>query len=232
MRRPNGLKFIPLDDWYAMTEEEQKSKCEAKGIQTSETIRTALATPPARMPVITAPVHAIPRTSTPSQARSETSTASATTILPRITDIRQWNEDIDGVSAERLRNCIVYQLDVRKREYWIKNMVPAVIRMKAHELDDETPPGWAPPEANPLIVEKTLPDGETKITVITRELATDAERKIVRDRYGVTSYTIPKLAKKDCAKCKGTGYYNLPTYPDHPVYKKYEDTVTCECVSE
>jgi hypothetical protein len=152
--------------------------------------------------------------------------------LTPLTDIRQWHEEVNGISGERLRNCIIYQLDVRKRDFWIKNMVPAMIRRLAKELDDETPPGWTPPEANPLIAEKKLPDGETKITIITRELATDAERKTVRDRFGITSYTIPKLAKKDCVKCKGTGYYNLPTYPDHPVFKKYEDTVTCECVSE
>src|SRR5579863_6522550 len=48
-------------------------------------------------------------------------TATATALAPEVnkdelTGIRNWNESVRGISGERLRNCIIYQLDVKRSE--------------------------------------------------------------------------------------------------------------------
>jgi hypothetical protein len=62
-------------------------------------------------------------------------------------DIRDWDEEKFGIPAERLRNCIVYQLDYAKDDYFRKSeLTPAsMARSKFITLlNDNTPAGWTP----------------------------------------------------------------------------------------
>jgi hypothetical protein len=148
--------------------------------------------------------------------------------------VEEWDRDmmLDGklVPAKRIRFAILELIG--KSEWYKENMSNGLVeRMLGKILADSTP-GWEPPEEDPLFISKKVPGEETDITIHEiRPPKNDEERKCIRKKAGITSYTIPILAKKDCLKCKGTGYYNLRSYPDHPVFK-YEDTVTCECVNE
>lgn len=66
---------------------------------------------------------------------------------PELGDIREWNQDAFGVSAERLRNCLVYHLDHAK-EPWFRNSGITVASMGREKfvtkLNANTPPGWTP----------------------------------------------------------------------------------------
>lgn len=149
--------------------------------------------------------------------------------------VTEWDRDmmLDGklVPAKRIRYAILEL--VGKSDWYKENMSNGLVeRMLSKVLADSTP-GWEPPEADPLFIQKKIHQEDKEVTIIEiRDPQNDDERRRVRKRFGISSYTIPKLAKKDCAKCKGSGYYNLPSYPDHPVFKKFDDTVTCECVKE
>src|SRR5271157_2886933 len=136
MVRPKKLKHIPIDDWHAMAEADQRQLCEEAGIQTDDEIRELSRTAPPR------PVH----TYTPQPSKITTGTATIASpapaqvqaeAKPKLTDIRLWDEAVDGVSGERLRNCILFQLDVRKKDFWVRNMSIAHVRRHALALDEE-----------------------------------------------------------------------------------------------
>jgi hypothetical protein len=63
-----------------------------------------------------------------------------------ISDIRDWNESRFGISAERLRNCILYQLD-RSKDSWFRERL-SVSSMNTEnfvkKLDRDTPSEWTP----------------------------------------------------------------------------------------
>jgi len=77
----------------------------------------------------------------------KTKTTPAPDAPSALADIREWNEDRCGVPAERLRNCIVYQLDHAKDAY-IRNsgITPASMEHAnfIKLLTDCTPLGWSP----------------------------------------------------------------------------------------
>jgi hypothetical protein len=65
-----------------------------------------------------------------------------------LTDIRLWPTDEFGISAERLRNCIRYQLDFADND-WYRTKAPITpSKMKSKKfvtkLNDDTLPGWTP----------------------------------------------------------------------------------------
>jgi hypothetical protein len=206
--KPFKLRHIPDSQWDVMTEDERQRL--VLGVQGAAMIASANGTAVAEQPALDLP-----------EAKP-------------LEDIRDWNEEVDGISGERLRNCIIYQLDVRKKDWWVKNMSIAHVRRNAKALDEETPPGWAPKSADTLIVERTQRiDGEdVTIYEINRDPKNDEERQRIRKRFGVNSVTIKRLTKKDCKKCNGTGYYAQSSYPGQGCLEKLSDTVTCECVFE
>jgi hypothetical protein len=64
-----------------------------------------------------------------------------------LTDIRDWNTPALGLSAERLRNCLIYVLDHRVDNYY-RNNPPTETSMRREnfirKLDADTPHGWTP----------------------------------------------------------------------------------------
>ena len=149
--------------------------------------------------------------------------------------VTEWDRDmmLDGrlVPAKRIRYAILELIG--KSDWYKENMSNGLVERMLGKLLADSTPGWEPPEDDPLFPEHKIHQDDKEVTITQiRNPKNDEERKRIRKRFGVSSYTIPKLAKKDCPKCKGTGYYNLSSYPDHPVFKKFDDTVTCECVKE
>lgn len=69
------------------------------------------------------------------------------TSVALLEDIRDWDEDRFNIPAERLRNCIVYQLDYAKDGYFRKSEItPASMDREKFIalLHGNTPPGWSP----------------------------------------------------------------------------------------
>jgi hypothetical protein len=150
--------------------------------------------------------------------------------------IRNWNESVAGISAERLRNCIIYQLDVKKDQWWAKNLTRGLVRREkiAVKLDEETPEDyvWT---SNPLWGRMTviLDGGETFTgTRLLRDPETPEERREVREADPRLGYSVPRLARKGCPECRGSGYVYVPTYPGHPVYGRLTEARVCGCVLE
>jgi hypothetical protein len=89
----------------------------------------------------TEPVTLAPLVSLPSQDESVPVTSEG------LTDIRQWNTQAFGVSAERLRNCLTFVLDFYENDYYRRNP-PTVASMGREKfirlLDQNTPVGWTP----------------------------------------------------------------------------------------
>lgn len=85
---------------------------------------------------------------------SSTSPTSAPSVPPAavapataLNDIREWSEPRFGVSGDRLRNCVLYQLDHAKNDYYRDSgiSVASMNREKfVTKLHAETPPGWTP----------------------------------------------------------------------------------------
>ena len=73
--------------------------------------------------------------------------ATPATPVKLLGDIRDWDEEKSGIPAERLRNCIVYQLDYAKDDYFRKSEItPASMERSKFItlLNDNTPAGWTP----------------------------------------------------------------------------------------
>jgi hypothetical protein len=207
--KPFKLRYISDDEWNNYSDDQREKLIQ--GIQTAPTRK------------------ATDGAAAPQPALGVMNPNASTTVL---SDLRNWADDVDGIPAERIRNCVIFQLDVKKDKFYQMNLTEGYIRRKARKLHEDTPPNWQPPEKNPLITEKKI-DAETTITIITRENLTEEERILVRNRCGVTSYTIPFLAKKSCPRCHGRGQYNIAMFPGHPLYGRAEATVSpCECVLE
>ena len=154
----------------------------------------------------------------------------------KLTGIRNWNvdESVDGISGSRIRDCIIYQLDVRKADFYTRNLTRGFVLRNAKRLHEDTPDDWVY-DPDPLVgeVTKHLDGGETfKQTLILRAPRDDAERRKIRDKFGVTSYTSRFLAKPGCPVCRGTGYHYVSSYPGDPVYSRLAETLECRCSHE
>jgi|SRR5208282_1260425 len=152
---------------------------------------------------------------------------------PELVGIRNWNEPIGGISAERLRNCIIYLLDVKKDAWYTQRLTRGFVRSQAERIDADVPEDYVW-EVDPLVGQKTvhLDEGDRTIPIIRRKPRDKAERKKIKSKFGVNVSSIPYLAKADCPQCHGTGYYYVSSYPDDPVYSKLQEAVECRCSYE
>jgi hypothetical protein len=185
--------WVAEAEWRAMDDAQKKS---------------ALASGPKRKPG-----------STPSGGAPTVEVSSSPSAVTPLKDIRDWAEEVDGVSGERLRNCIIFQLDVKKDAWYRNRLTPAYVRVRAKKLDDDTPLGWTP---NPLIRIETinLGGGETvERRVITRRPRDYDEWETVRamliDSRGKTNMDVAKfLVVPGCPVCGGEGKYKEKVHPD------------------
>jgi hypothetical protein len=152
--------------------------------------------------------------------------------------IRNWNEDVPPHSAERMRNCIIFLLDVQKDPWYRANCSNrAFVRRNADKMDASTPENFD--YRDTLLKTHTRHiDGEQHPVVqriIARKPANEAERKRIREEIGdpeTNPYVVKWLAKDDCQKCKGDGYRYVSQYPGDPVNERLELSVVCDCVKE
>jgi hypothetical protein len=73
--------------------------------------------------------------------------ATSVAAVPEMEDIRDWNEDRFGVNGERLRRCIVYQLDFAKNDWYRKDGINLASMNREKfiaKLNGDTPVGWSP----------------------------------------------------------------------------------------
>jgi hypothetical protein len=77
---------------------------------------------------------------------------------PSSPDPRHWNRDVAGITAERIRHCVAYQLDSKKNKWYLSNLTTAALGRDAFiaKLDADTPQGWTPDKAKPT-TETILP---------------------------------------------------------------------------
>lgn len=91
-------------------------------------------------------------------------------------------------------------------------------------------------EANPLFGLRKYHDdirGTAEKPVLLRDPVTAAERQKVREVYKSNIATVRKaLVKKDCPKCGGRGFYDMPDYPGNPLYHKLVSSEECDCIWE
>jgi hypothetical protein len=61
-------------------------------------------------------------------------------------DPRQWNRDVAGVPADRIRSCVRFQLDHRRNSWYVDNITESTLGKEAfvRKLDADTPQGWSP----------------------------------------------------------------------------------------
>jgi len=149
--------------------------------------------------------------------------------------VTEWDRDmmLDGklVPAKRIRYAI---LELIEKEWYSEVLSNGFVERKLAKILADSTPGWEPISEDTLIIEHVQRiDGEDiKIREITRDPRNNEERQRIRKRFGVNSITIKRLTKKDCEKCKGTGYYMVSSYPGQGRLEKLSETVTCECVFE
>jgi hypothetical protein len=227
IKKPQYVR-ITEEDWNALTPDQQ--------VQTDLLFKAQLqngrkATPsPAPAASVVKQTVAIPIQAQPEIVREETSDSDP---LEGLLGIRRWVEPVGRISGDRLRNCIIYQLDEKKDPWYISRMTKGFVRAKAEKLDADTPDDYVW-EKNPLFKMRKVRDGDSEYMVwgIERKPKNEAERKRIREKFGVTSQTIPYLAKPTCPKCKGTGEYSLSSYPGDPVYEVLSEAVECDCSYE
>lgn len=150
-----------------------------------------------------------------------------------LTGIRNWNESVRGISGERLRNCVIYQLDVVKNQWYALRLTRKFVRDQAERLDGDTPEDYVF-DPDPLFGTITFhgEEGDTKVEAVLRYPKTEKERIKIRDKYGVNYKTIKFLVKKNCPRCKGKGTYSVSAYPGDPVYGRLTETIECSCSYE
>lgn len=156
------------------------------------------------------------------------------TVSRELRGVRNWTESVGGIPADRIRDCIVYQLDVKRDQWWTKNATRAYVRRNVQKLVDDTPEDyrWSP---NPLWGQFTvnLGDGETHTGKrLLRDPETPEERRELRECDPRMAWTPKHLAKKSCKRCGGSGYVEVLTYPGHPLWGRLTETHVCGCCGE
>lgn len=155
---------------------------------------------------------------------------------PKVTGLRDWAEQIGYVSAERMKNCIIFQLDFGKNPWWVDKINTkgrGFLRNEkmAAKLDADTPDDFVyNPEGVVGWKSFHTDGGEPSVKkYIRRRPRNDEERQLVRDTFGVTEATVRVLAKRNCPKCSGRGYYAVFPYTEAP---RLSMSIQCECVSK
>jgi len=152
--------------------------------------------------------------------------------------IRNWTTSVAGIKAERIRNCIIYLLDVKKDPWYLNNCNNrAFVERNASKMDAQVPEDFVYDPDAVLTSKRRHIDGENEPViqvVVNREpgTLTDKERKDLRESYGVSDATILYLAKKDCPKCHGKSFVDVSDYPDDPLHSVLTHSEPCACVWE
>lgn len=233
LKKPHYV-VMSESDWKSLTDDQQQATLNNYALVKAKGGRETISSQPPRTPSPSGDGTAAKKAPEPKVEATPEST-------PDLAGIRNWTEAVVTasrvISAERIRNCIIYQLDVKKDPWYTMRLTKGFVKAKAEKLDDDTPEDFVW-EKEPLLREKKIRTEENgsivemMITKIERQPKNNAERIKIRERFGVNPQTIPFLAKKGCSKCSGTGVYSVSSYPGDPVYERLTESVECSCSYE
>jgi hypothetical protein len=166
--------------------------------------------------------------------------AAATEAKPEVhfAGIRNWTESVNGISAERIRDCIIFLLDVQRDPWYVNNCNNrAFVKRFVHKMDEQTPEDYHYDPNAVLGTKRRHIDGENQpmVQVVVQKeqgTLTDKDRKELRDKYGVTDSTAKYLAKPDCPRCHGKVFVDVSDYPDDPQFRVLASWKPCACLWE
>lgn len=153
------------------------------------------------------------------------------------TDVRDWSEYIPGcpLTPDRIRDCIRYQLDVKKNQYFIKRMSRGYVLQEWKRLDADTPEDYVY-DSDPMLVEKMLPgengEPEVAIKVVSRKPKNAAERALLQKTPATADHNRKWLFKEPCPYgCKGG---TIRVFPKEGTLleRVTGEVMTCRCVYE
>jgi len=174
----------------------------------------------------------------PDHPASKTSAAVAEAPQVFLTGIRNWTEPVDGIPASRIRNCIIYMLDVLKDPWYRANCNNrAFVHRFAAKMNESTPEDYIFDPNAVLGSRRRHIDGENHpmIQIVVQKEQKDMtskDRKELRDKYGVCDATVHYLAKIDCPDCYGKGFIEISDYPGDPLFEKLATAQPCHCLWE
>jgi len=123
-------------------------------------------------------VHPAPVQVKPAAPASQVAAAPRQEPKPELADIRDWSEDRFGIPGSRLRNCILFQLDYNKND-WYRQNPPTMASMEREKfvtkLDKDTPVGWTPENHNQKKTPEARPEANSdpkKIPDVMRKFMT------------------------------------------------------------
>jgi hypothetical protein len=217
--------------WFTGTEEEWKkipegAQDELKGLSGSRSVRDQ------RMGELIAAVRGQVYNPQSHQAKIPQEAKKTEDVFFR--GIRNWNldESVDGILGPRIRDCIIFLLDVKRDPWYISNCNNRnfVIR-NAVKMHDSTPLEYHF-SIDPVIDWRIKDvDGQPTLqTYIKRPPETEEERKEIRVQFGIGDATIPSIADPTCKHCHGKGFVYLSAYPDDPLLFKIEESYWCVCL--
>jgi hypothetical protein len=224
------------DDWNALSTAQREA---AKNIysRTQQKVATGAGQ---------APAQPAPQASSSAPAGTLQALVEAASEQPKeLLDLRDWDYDFDGIPAERIRNCIMYHLD-HKKDKWVRDNMTEHLMKRMHsklgitwarKLHQDTPPGWVPPERNPLIkiVAMKIDDDAIEVTMPGRRAKNRAEwqklQKLLLDSRGlVNSNIVPFVVDPKCQLCHGTGFEAVLAHPDNPRLRWQKRSRDCSCI--
>jgi hypothetical protein len=149
--------------------------------------------------------------------------------------IRNWNvhESVDGIIGTRIRDCIIFLLDVKRDPWYISNCNNIeFVKRFAVKMHNATPLEYHF-ESDPVVDWRIKDfDGQPVLqTYIKRDPKNEEERREIKMQFGIGDATIPHIADPACKLCHGKGYVYGSAYPDDPsTLRRLEESYWCLCL--
>jgi hypothetical protein len=150
------------------------------------------------------------------------------------TDLRDWSETIPGcnLTPQRIADCIRYQLDVKKNDYFIKRMSKGYVLQEWQRLDRDTPEDYFY-DPDPMIVGVVVPGVGDEEDIVRKDIVrrpkNAKERKMLQgENFEKVTHNVKWLFKDPCPYGCNHGWHSVPN-PDIPrmPLKEY-----CRCLGE
>jgi hypothetical protein len=155
------------------------------------------------------------------------------------TDLRDWSESIPGCPLEprRIADCIRYQLDVKKNDYFIKRLSRGFVLKQWKAIVDDTPEDYVY-DPDPLFGEKTIHvDGEDEPLVqkfVRRKPRNEAERRQLQKTTEMVARNAKWLYADSCPYGCNKGLIFVSDNPDAPIVtqRMIGHDEYCKCIGE
>lgn len=218
MIKPWWWKGTP-DEWEKISSDDQKNLNLLSGAARDERMRELIAT-------VKGIVY------NPQSVKAKMPQEATSVEQVALKGLRNWKESVDGIPAARIRDCIVFLLDVKRDPWYISNCNNrAFVERNAAKMNACVPEDyhWEP---NPLVGWRTkyIDDQAVLQTFIARDPKTEEERRKIWNQFDIGDSTIPYIADPTCEACHGKGYVYVSSYPDDPLRVKIEESYYCPCL--